>query len=506
MISAADGECRDLAAAVSGGVSERVALRTPKGNVVLSYRALADEVTRLASLLAGAEVRRGDRVAIVVARGIDFVPLLLAVTRIGACAAPLNPAYTSDEYRFYLDDLNPRLLIVAEDEGTAVRDAARALDVIVLGRSPAGLSLHRGSEAIAPRKPLEQATKEDIALLLHTSGTTSRPKQVPLLHRNLIASARTIAEHYELGSADISFAAMPLFHVHGLVASVLGQLTAGGTAIVPDALSARDFWTTLAGEAVTWFSGSPTILAMLLDRRPAAARASALRFVRSCSAPLPSNLADRCELELSVPVLQAYGMTEASHQIASNPLPPGSRDHGSVGIATGTQVTALAPAGHELPRGTAGEIAVRGPGVIDGYLNNPEANAAAFSDGWFRTGDLGMVDDAGHIWLQGRLKEMINRGGEKISPYEVEEALRAHPAVLDAACFPLPDDKYGEVVGAAVVTREVIGEKHLLDHCARRLAPFKLPRRMHFLDSLPRTATGKVSRYRLAAELAPPHE
>jgi acyl-CoA synthetase (AMP-forming)/AMP-acid ligase II len=342
---------------------------------------------------------------------------------------------------------------------------------------------------------------DDLALLLHTSGTTSRPKQVPLSHRNLIASAETIAQHYALSADDVSFAAMPLFHVHGLVASVLAQLLAGGTVIVPDRLSARDFWAALNDQRVSWFSGSPTILTMLLDRRPPGPPAPALRFARSCSAPLSRAFAERIEADLAVPILQAYGMTEASHQIASNPLPPLARDPESVGITTGTEVTTLDAEGHELPAGTSGEIAIRGPSVIDGYLENPEANAASFTQGWFRTGDQGFVDERGHVRLVGRLKELINRGGEKISPYEVEDVLRGHPGVAEVACFAVPDAKYGEVVGAAVVTSQAVGERELLAHCAERLAAFKHPRAVYFVESLPKTATGKVQRSQLAAAL-----
>jgi acyl-CoA synthetase (AMP-forming)/AMP-acid ligase II len=500
--SAQASQAQTLTAVLTGGERERTALKTPNAGPSLTFGTLASEVERLAGSLQRAGVDRGDRVALMVPGGIEFVQVLLAVTSLGAAAAPLNPAYTREEYAFYLGDLEPEALIVAEGEGAAVRQAVRDERLIEIGSRDGRIQLRDVAGGRRATGALPSAGPDDVALLLHTSGTTSRPKQVPLLHRNLMASARTIAEHYELGPEDVSFAAMPLFHVHGLVASVLATLIAGGTAITPPALAARDFWSAMDRDRVTWFSGSPTILAMLLDRRPEPGAVSSLRFVRSCSAPLGAGLAERIEHELSVPILQAYGMTEASHQIASNPLPPAARDPGSVGPPTGTKVAALDGEGNELAAGSPGEISIRGPGVMGGYLANPDANAAAFVNGWFRTGDLGVIDARGYIRLEARLKELINRGGEKISPFEVEEILRGHPAVHDVACFPVPDAKYGEVVGAAVVLTEPTDSQELLALCHDRLASFKVPRVMRIVDSLPKTATGKVLRYKLAAELA----
>jgi acyl-CoA synthetase (AMP-forming)/AMP-acid ligase II len=322
-----------------------------------------------------------------------------------------------------------------------------------------------------------------------------------LLHRNLVTSARAIAGHYELGPQDVSYSVMPLFHVHGLVASVLAQLVAGGSVIAPRRLGGGSFWSALRSARVTWFSASPTLLSMLLDQRPDGAAAPALRFARSCSAALSANLFDRLERELGVPVLQAYGMTEASHQIASNPLPPARRDATSVGVATGTEIATLDARGRELAPGALGEVAIRGGGLTRGYLNNPDANAEAFVAGWFRTGDRGVVDAEGYLRLEGRIKELIIRGGENISPFEIEEVLRRHPAVADAACFGVPDAKYGEVVGAAVVLREAADPTELLRFCRERLASFKVPKVLRVVDSLPKTPTGKVQRRKLAAQV-----
>jgi acyl-CoA synthetase (AMP-forming)/AMP-acid ligase II len=255
---------------------------------------------------------------------------------------------------------------------------------------------------------------------------------------------------------------------------------------------------------VTWFSAGPTSYSMILERDEksgGAAASSRLRFLRSCSSALPATLMTRVEERFGVPLLEAYGMTEASHQIASNPLPPSTRAAGSVGVATGTEVAILGRGGKFLTTGEQGEVCVRGLGITPGYLGNPEANASSFFDGWFRTGDLGTLDAAGYLRLEGRIKEMVIRGGENISPYEVEEALTLHPSVREAACFGLADEKYGEEVAAVVALDGDASVDELLAHCRERLAAFKVPKTLYIVDAIPRTATGKLQRQRLPSLL-----
>jgi acyl-CoA synthetase (AMP-forming)/AMP-acid ligase II len=324
---------------------------------------------------------------------------------------------------------------------------------------------------------------------------------VPLLHRNLCASVRSIVTHYQLDRRDVSYCAMPLFHIHGLVASVMSQLAAGGTVVLPRRFTPRQLVQCLAADDVTWFSGSPTVLEMVLeraDRAGAVASWPRLRFIRSCSAALSSRVLDALEDRFGVPVIEAYGMTEASHQMTSNPLPPLPRRAGTVGVSAGAEVAIMAKdSATELPAGVQGEVAVRGPGVTPGYLANPEANASAFVNGWFRTGDLGTLDQDGYLRLEGRIKELVIRGGENISPYEVEAALASHPAVREVACFGLPDEKYGEEVAAVVATSDAVTTDELLAHCRRQLAAFKVPKTLIVVGTIPRTATGKLQRQRL---------
>lgn len=477
-------------------------LVTAETGARLTYDELSRLTESLAGRLATLGVGRGSRVAIVVPNGPDFVQLLLAIISLGAVAAPLNPAYTRDEYTFYLDDLQPELLVVPAGELPAAREAAGSgVTVVDVTRDDAGLALAVDGKVIVTATPYEEAHADDIALLLHTSGTTSRPKQVPLRQRNLTSSARTIAAFYELKHGEVSYCAMPLFHVHGLVASTFSVFASGGIVVVPQRLAPRAFWSQLREHNVAWYSAGPTLHQMLLDRIDAEGAPPSLRFTRACSSALSPALMRRVEETLGVPILEAYGMTEASHQMASNPLPPGSRKPGSVGLATGVEIRIADPRGAFLDPGASGEVVIKGPAVTDGYLNNESANAESFFDGWFRTGDRGSIDEEGYLRLEGRLKEMILRGGENISPYEIEEILLGHPAVTDAICFGIDDEKYGERVGAAVALREPAEERELIDFCRTRLAAFKVPDVVHVLDAIPRTPTGKVQRKRVGESL-----
>jgi acyl-CoA synthetase (AMP-forming)/AMP-acid ligase II len=493
-----------LSALLAQGESSWPAFVVPEGGQVLTYGQVAARIETLAGLLAGVGVRRGDRVALSLPNGLDFVLLLLAITVLGAAAAPLNPAYTQTEFAFFLEDIAPRLILIPASAAAAAAAAAASTATTVVmveaaDDGPPGL-LAAGRPA-APRRSFEQGGPDDVAVVLHTSGTTSRPKQVPLRQRNLMASTRTIAAHYRLSSADVSFCVMPLFHIHGLVASAFAALSTGGTVIAPRRFTPRRFWPQAREHGATWLSAGPTLHQMILDKADDAGPPPTLRFVRSCSSALSPALLARAERGYQVPMLEAYGMTEASHQMASNPLPPAARLPGSVGVPTGTEIGVVDARGTFLPGGSPGEVVIRGPGVMSGYVNNPSATAEAFFGDWFRTGDRGVLRD-GYLFLEGRLKEMIIRGGENIGPAEIEQALMSHPAVHDAVCFGVEDDKYGELVAAAVTLGPDIEVRDLIDHCRQRLAAFKVPTRIHVLPEIPRTPTGKVQRRRVAEFVA----
>jgi acyl-CoA synthetase (AMP-forming)/AMP-acid ligase II len=477
------------------------ALIAPEDGQVVSHGMLADRVGALALRLAGAGVRRGDRVALALPNGPDCIEVLLAAMLLGAAAAPLNPGYTETEFGFYLGDIQPRLIITRAGQPRAAISAAEAAGVTVIAVAKGEDGSTALQAATAPAASFEPAEPDDVGLVLHTSGTTSRPKQVPLMQRNLMASVRTIAAHYRLGERDVSYCAMPLFHVHGLVASAFSALSAGGAVICPRRFTPQRFWPQAREHGATWLSAGPTLHRMLLDAEDQAGPPATLRFARSCSSPLPPALLERAEGSYRVPMLEAYGMTEASHQMTANPLPPAARIPGSVGVPTGSQVAVADQHGRLLPAGSAGEVVVRGPAVMSGYVNNPQATAEAFFGDWFRTGDRGAVRD-GYLYLEGRIKEMILRGGENIAPAEIEEVLLAHPAVRDAVCFGLPDDKYGELPAAAVTLGYDAEPKAITDFCRERLAAFKVPSRLYVLTEIPRTPTGKVQRRRMAEFVA----
>jgi acyl-CoA synthetase (AMP-forming)/AMP-acid ligase II len=486
-----------LGAILSASASQ-LAVTCPNDERSLSVDELASIVEGLAGRLHGLGVQRGDRVAIVLDDGPELIELVFALAALGAAAAPLNPAYTATEYEFFLGDLAPRLVLVAAGDAAAARDAAGSIPVAEVvrrvGEQPTLLS--DGEEA-PHRATAEPGQPEDVALLLHTSGTTSRPKQVPLLQRNLVASARATARHYQLGPSDVSYCAMPLFHVHGFVGSTLAPLAAGGSVVAPRRFTPSRFWALARAHNVTWISASPTFHHAILKQ--AVEPVETLRFVRSCSSSLSPALMERAEQGYGVPVLEAYGMTEASHQMTSNPLPPAARIPNSVGLSAGASVRVVDELWLDTPSGAPGEVIVAGPGVTPGYLGNDEANASSFRDGWFRTGDIGVLDD-GYLYLKGRLKEMIIRGGDNISPAEIDEVLLSHPAVSEAVCFGVDDDKYGQVVEAAVVLSETVTEQELRAYCRRSLAAFKVPSKIRSVDAIPRTPTGKVQRRLVAAE------
>ncbi len=489
-----------LAELLAVGDPARPALIVPEDGTAVSYAQLTDRVEALARRLAGFGVRPGDRVALALPNGPDLVLLLLAVISLGAAAAPLNPAYTRSEFGFYLADIAPRLVAIPASGAAAASEAAAdtgstLLAVEAAGDGPPGLA--GPTERAGAQLRAGSASADDVALVLHTSGTTNRPKQVPLRQRNLTASAFTIAGHYRLGPQDVSFCVMPLFHIHGLVASTFAALASGGAVVTPRRFTPTRFWPQAREHGATWLSAGPTLHQMILDKADSAGPPPTLRFVRSCSSALSAALAERAEREYAAPMLEAYGMTEASHQMSSNPLPPGARPAGSVGVPTGTQIRIADKAGAFVADGAAGEVVIRGPGVMSGYVNNPAATAEAFFGEWFRTGDRGVLRD-GYLYLEGRIKEMIIRGGENIAPAEIEQVLLSHPAVADAVCFGVADDKYGELVAAAVTLRGEAGVRELTEHCRERLAAFKVPARIEVLTEIPRTPTGKVQRRRVA--------
>jgi acyl-CoA synthetase (AMP-forming)/AMP-acid ligase II len=467
----------------------------------LTYGALRDLCATTEGALRAAEVDRGDRIAIVLPNGPMMATAFIAVA--SACsAAPLNPAYTEAEFAFYMGDLGVKLLFTDDPAGPAALAARSTNTPVVLLRAsgPAGaftLDLPPGQSTLA-------AETSDEALVLHTSGTTARPKIVPLTQGNIAASAMHIGASLALTPDDLGMNVMPLFHIHGLIASILASFAAGATVHVTPGFNALKHFDWLADVRPTWVTAVPTMHQAILARAPRnrdIAAATNLRFLRSSSASLPAPVLLELEETFRCPVVEAYGMTEAAHQMTCNPFV--GRKRGSVGRAAGPEVAILGNAGITTAPEVLGEVVIRGPNVTPGYAANPAANATAFQDGWFRTGDQGKFDPEGFLFLTGRLKEIINRGGEKISPREVDDVLMDHPAVALAVTFAIPHKVLGEEVGAAIVLKDGANTtpEAVRSFAATRLAAFKVPRRVLILDDIPKGATGKLQRIGLASKL-----
>ena len=488
------------------GAGEAPAIRAPEGRATLSHAALRRLAADTVAALNARGIGRGDRVAIVLPNGPEMATAFLAIA-CGATTAPLNPAYREDEFAFYMEDVKARALIAQKGAATPAREAAARLGIPVIelvpGEEAGAFTLEGGTEGRAARPGM--AEEDDVALVLHTSGTTARPKIVPLTHGNISASARHIGATLSLSPDDCCLNIMPLFHIHGLIAAVLSSIGAGGAVCCTPGFDALKFFRWLDEERPTWYTAVPTMHQTILARAERNAEIIArarLRFLRSSSASLPGPVMRQLEETFGAPLVESYGMTEAAHQMASNPL-AGPRKPGLVGLAAGPEVAIMDEGGALLPQGGIGEVVIRGPNVTNGYEANPEANARAFTDGWFRTGDQGMLDEDGFLLLTGRLKELINRGGEKVSPLEVDGVLSDHPAVAQALTFAIPHPKLGEEVGAAVVLREgmELSERELRDFAARHLADFKVPKKVVFLAEIPKGATGKLMRIGLAEKL-----
>jgi len=494
---------------LKAGADDAPALSAP-GGTPLSYRNLRKLVEDSAASLASQGIGPNDRVGIVLDNGPEMAAAFLSIGS-AATAAPLNPSYKADEFEFYLTDLGAKLLVVAEGKDTPAVGVAKKLGIPIARlvahpeKGAGSFTLRYEQPGAHPAKPVTAATPDDIALVLHTSGTTSRPKIVPLAHKNIAASASNIRKTLELSTSDRGLVIMPLFHIHGLIAALSAPLSAGGEVCCSPGFNALKFFSWVDEVKPTWYTGVPTMHQAILLRAPGnqeIVKNHRLRFIRSSSSALPPTVIAELERVFHIPVIEAYGMTEAAHQMASNPL-KGARKPGTVGPSGGPAIRIVDETGTTVPTGHTGEIVIKGPNVMTAYENNPKANADAFYDGWFRTGDQGTMDEDGYVAITGRLKEIINRGGEKISPREVDEIIMDHPAVHQCVTFAMPHDMLGEEVAAAIVLRQGIAatDKELREFASARLAPYKVPKKILILEQIPVGATGKLQRIGLAQKL-----
>ncbi len=496
------------------GTDSAAAIAAP-GRPTLHFAELRALIACTLATINGLNVGRNDRVAIVLNNGPEMAACFIACAS-GMASAPLNPAYRAEEFEFYLSDLNAKLLIVEQGSTSPAITVAeklglRIVDLIVPEGAPAGsftLTVRESGAAADVTQKMQAgfSQADDIGMVLHTSGTTSRPKIVPLSVGNLCASAANIGQTLQFTERDIGLNIMPLFHIHGLIAGVLAPLAAGSQVFCTPGFNALKFFGWMDQARPTWYTAVPTMHQAIVGRAKGQAEVierNPLRFLRSSSSSMPPQVIRELEAIFKAPLIEAYGMTEATHQMASNPLPPKARKPGTVGLPAGPEVAIMGEDGALLEAGAIGEIVIRGANVTAGYENNPKANAEGFSNGWFRTGDQGMKDADGYLSITGRLKEIINRGGEKVSPREVDEILMDHPAIGQVVCFGMPHPKLGEEVAAIVVLKEgaTTTERELQSFVAQRAADYKVPKKILFMDEIPKGATGKLQRIGLAQKL-----
>ena len=475
---------------------------TSESNSKLSYENLKSFTDNIARQLAGNEISNKDRAAIVLPNGPFMASSFLAISSYMS-AAPLNPAYKADEYEFYLKDLSPKIVIVEPNSKNNVIEVAKKLkipvcEIKIQKDSPPGLFdlFDKTSQYSLPEE-------NDEALVLHTSGTTSKPKIVPLTNKNIFSSAINISKSLELSEIDHCLNIMPLFHIHGLIAIIAASMKVGASVCASNGFNAIKFLEIAKSEKITWYSGVPTMHQAILlraEKKLELAKNLKLKFIRSSSASLPPAVFEKLNNVFKCPVIEAYGMTEATHQMTSNPLPPKIQKPGFVGIPAGPDVCIMDDTDKILNQGETGEVCIKGNNVTLGYDNNPEANKKSFSNGWFRTGDQGYFDQDGYLKISGRLKEIINKGGEKISPLEVDNILMDHPLIEQAVCFGYEDKMLGEEIAAAIIVKEGqnCSEIDVKNYAEEKLAKFKIPKKIFFVNEIPKGATGKLQRNVLA--------
>lgn len=511
---AAGPRIADLVETVARRSPQACALVVAAERVPVSYRDLTRLVDDLAAQLKAGGLRAGDRVALRAGSNAEFVVGLLAASRADLVVAPLDPALPDGEQRARSEAVGARAVLV-DQPGDRVEAAPPGWRIAVsVGDADPAVSLDVSG---APQRDVAtpQGLRDDDAMIMFTGGTTGLPKMVPWTRDNIAGSVAAIVAGYALGKRDSTVAVMPLYHGHGLLAALLATLASGGSVLLPAGgrFSAHTFWDDIEAVRATWYTAVPTIHQILLERartkRPAGT--GALRFIRSCSAPLTAETAQALQDTFSAPVVCAFGMTEATHQVATTAAEgaghsenPGATP-GLVGRSTGPEIRIVGPDGQSLPAETVGELWLHGPTVVRGYLGDPSITDANFTRGWLHTGDLGTLSPAGDLVIRGRIKELINRGGEKISPERVEAVLASHPDVLEVAVFGRPDTLYGETVAAVIVARGSAAPTadELTAFCRDRLAPFEVPTDFQQAAELPHTAKGSLDRRAVAQRFRP---
>ena len=475
---------------------------TSEKNEKLSYGEFKIFNEKISRQLAATNVKNSDRAAIVLPNGPLMASSFLSISSYMS-AAPLNPSYKQEEFEFYLDDLKPKFLLVEPNSKSLAVIAAKNLNIPVFEMKISDNQPLGTFELFDKETDYKNPNDYDEALVLHTSGTTSRPKIVPLSNLNIFTSAVNISKSLKLTADDHCLNIMPLFHIHGLIAVLSASAKVGASVCASNGFNALKFLDLAETQNITWYSGVPTMHQAILlraQKNSNKAKKLNLRFIRSSSASLPPAIFEQLNDIFETPVIEAYGMTEATHQMASNPLPPAIQKPGLVGMPAGPEICIMNDKNEKLSQGEIGEICIKGDNVTNGYENNPEANKQSFVNDWFRTGDEGFFDEDGYLKISGRLKEIINKGGEKISPLEVDNILMDFPPIDQALCFGYKDKMLGEDIAVAIKLKEnkSCTEDDIKSYANEKLAKFKIPKKIFIVEDIPKGATGKLQRIGLA--------
>lgn len=507
---------RALIEAQANTYKDKVFFISPDTGEEISYDQMNRHINKTANLLLSLGVQKGDKVGILLPNVVEFLYVYFAAMKIGAVAGPINILLKGEEIAYIVNNSEAKVLIIdAEFSETIVqiRDQLSQIEhILVVGEQKVGYpsfqeEMEKQSDELLPI----ELFPDDEAMIIYTSGTTGHPKGVLLTHRNLLADARNIANWHQFVPEDRAMCILPLFHVNGEVVTVITPLYYGGSVVMPKRFSASRFWPTIARYKVNWFSAVPTNLTILLhaeDNR-AGLDVSSLRFAICGAAPLPVEVQRNFEKKFGIYIIEGYGLSETTCYSSFNPHPPKGKEaigegneyrrFGSIGLPVGNEMMVVDENDNEVPVGVRGEIVVRGDNVMKGYFKRPEANAEAFRNGWFHTGDIGYRDQDGYFYLTDRKKDMIIRGGENIYPREIDEVLYQHPKVRDAATVGIPDDKYGEEVRSFIVLIEGVTatEEEFIEYCRQRLADYKCPKQVRFVEEIPKGPSGKLLRRKL---------
>ena len=475
---------------------------TSEKNEKISYGEFKIFNEKISRQLAAKNIINSDRAAIVLPNGPLMASSFLSISSYMS-ATPLNPSYKQEEFEFYLDDLKPKFLLVEPNSKSLAVIAAKNLNIPVFEMKISDNQPLGTFELFDKETDYKNPNDYDEALVLHTSGTTSRPKIVPLSNLNIFTSAVNISKSLKLTADDHCLNIMPLFHIHGLIAVLSASAKAGASVCASNGFNALKFLDLAETQNISWYSGVPTMHQAILlraQKNSDKAKKLNLRFIRSSSASLPPAIFEQLNDIFQTPVIEAYGMTEATHQMASNPLPPAIQKPGLVGMPAGPEICIMNDKNEKLSQGEIGEICIKGNNVTNGYENNPEANKQSFVNDWFRTGDEGFFDEDGYLKISGRLKEIINKGGEKISPLEVDNILMDFPPIDQALCFGYKDKMLGEDIAVAIKLKEnkSCTEDDIKSYANEKLAKFKIPKKIFVVEDIPKGATGKLQRIGLA--------